>query len=163
MQLNEIALRLQKKAGLVPYIFNGQEYEYLCMVSSNPTFGGPDPMLSKGSVDPGESFEEAPIREAEEELGLIKSNMVRSTFTSIWDDILRGYTQSYQFKYFAVEVKDKTSFTKPHFETKHTLWMTLDDFKQRGRDIHLPILQRLDLILNATPATRSKTRKHGYK
>ena len=53
-----------KKAGLIPYFFNEEKgaYEYLMMISSNAAFGGPDPMISKGGQDTGETDQETALK-----------------------------------------------------------------------------------------------------
>ena len=66
-----------KRAALIPYFIhpNG-EVEMMFMQPSDDLYGGPDPQLAKGKVDPTDAtVEEAAIREASEELGLRRDNM----------------------------------------------------------------------------------------
>lgn len=138
MLLNEISG--VQKAGFVPYVME-KEPLFLFMVSSNPTFGGSLPMISKGHVETGEDIEEAAYREAEEELGLIRSNVV-SAFKG-WSGQLSGFDAHYTLTIYCGMVSSQSDFNEPHFETKETVWMTLDQFKKRGRKSHVPIVQNL--------------------
>ena len=65
------------KAGLIPFYFDKSigKFKYLMMVSSDAAYGGDKPMISKGGQDPGESNRATALREAEEELGLVLSNL----------------------------------------------------------------------------------------
>lgn len=142
MQLQEIKpLRESEeaplgKAGLIPYIIVDGEPEFLTMTSSDATYGGDKPMLSKGGIDPGETPEQAAIREAEEELGLRRSNLAGPVKLAL-SDTIRGMQGEYQMDIFYAPVRSKTDFDKPHYETLHTTWMTLEDLRREGRGSHL--------------------------
>jgi 8-oxo-dGTP pyrophosphatase MutT (NUDIX family) len=129
MKLNEVSTRKPRdKAGIIPYHGN----KCLFMISSDPTFGGPDPAVAKGGIDSGENILQAAVREGEEELGLKKSNFVNAPFKA-WEGEIKGLLNSYTMHVFAVEVKDPTDFDTPHYETEQTVWMTREEFAKNGR------------------------------
>lgn len=132
MRLTEIA-KAPKKAGLIPYVIEDGVPVFMFMKSSDANFGGDAPMISKGHIDEGESAKEAAVREAEEELGLKRSNMVTSTLKEVWHGELSGQTETYVMVIYTCQVKDKANFGKPHYETESVHWMTNDDFQTRGR------------------------------
>lgn len=145
LDLKEYYMR-EKKAGLIPYYYDEKtkSYKYLFMVSSDPKFGGPRPMISKGTVEDGEELFIAAIREAQEELGFIKEN-TDGSYIRIYDEhvILRsGY--EYDLTIFAVRISDRKMFDKPGFETKYTVWMTNESFSKKGRKDHAPIVNFLE-------------------
>lgn len=122
-----------KKAGIIPFIItDGGVVEMLFMVSSDPKFGGPDPMCSKGHIDPGETPEQAAIREGIEELGLKESNFAGEPY-HLMDQEIQGLCNSYGLRMYAVQVKSKEDFDEPHYETERTEWMTWADYYQKGR------------------------------
>lgn len=63
------------KAGAVIFTLKPKPL-VLLLKSSNPSFGGPAWQLPKGSIDPGEEAYQAAIREANEEAGLMESDIV---------------------------------------------------------------------------------------
>ena len=128
------------KAGIIPYYISNGRIEMLFMISSDPRFGGPDPMISKGHIDEGESPLQCAIREGEEELGLLRSNIREGSIHLISQGLMTGMDDSYiQFTY-ACQVLSKDAFVKPHYETKETVWMTAEEFARKGRLIHLSLV-----------------------
>lgn len=136
----------ERKAGFIPYFFDKSvgKFKYLMTVSSDARFGGDKPMVSKGGQDPGETDEETALREAEEELGLVRSNLY-----GYWHLSKTSY-KNYRLSIFAGEVKDISNFTKPCYETAHTLWMTAEDFLKDGREDHRSFIEQLEGILQET-------------
>lgn len=130
-----------KKAGFLPYVLMADGPLFMFMVSSNAYYGGDRPMISKGQVEVDEDDETAAIREAEEELGLIRANL-RSSFRA-WSEVCSGMCSSYLMTIYAGEVIDQSRFNTPHFETKETVWLTLQQFKERGRASHVPIVEQI--------------------
>lgn len=96
-------------------------------------------MIAKGHIDAGENCEQAAIREASEELGLKKNNIIGNPFL-VWKKEISGLVESYDFAVFAVNVKDTTDFDKPDYETKAVHWMTLEQFIASGRTSHHEIV-----------------------
>lgn len=122
-----------KKAGVIPYIRTERGVEMLFMVTSDAKFGGPDPMIGKGNIDPGETPEQAGLREGHEELGLKESNFANTPFL-VKDLEIQGLCgDPYTMRIFAVEVKSKDDFDVPHYETDHTVWMTGVEYFNKGR------------------------------
>lgn len=134
------------KAGLIPFYFDKSigKFKYLMMVSSDAAYGGDKPMISKGGQDPGESNRATALREAEEELGLVLSNL-QGCF-----DVGKSSSKSYKLFVFAGEILDISNFTKPCYETEYTLWMTAEEFYEKGREDHHCFVKQLEGILHNT-------------
>jgi 8-oxo-dGTP diphosphatase len=73
--------------------------------------------LPKGKLDPGESFEEAALREVEEETGL-RCRLVRELPAVEYE--VRGRPK--QVRYWAMEVEDETPFV-PNDEVDEVRWL----------------------------------------
>lgn len=139
MRLSEI--QTLQKAGFIPYVLEDGEPLMLFMIASNPQFGGTKPMISKGHVEKNEDLKEAAIREAEEELGLKPTNITHVEFG--WSGNITGFDDDYTLTIFIGEVSYKENFGKPHYETKETVWLTLEQFKKQGRTSHVPIVEHV--------------------
>lgn len=120
------------RAGLLPYVIENDRVKFLLMKPSDARFGGPEFQIAKGKIEQGETEEEAAVREAEEELGLIRSNIGPVEFLGNY----LGRTSM-----FITEVKDRSKFNKPHFETSETVWLSLPEFDIIGRKLHLHVIQ----------------------
>ena len=122
------------RAGLVPYFVekNGT-IKMMFMRPSNYVYGTFTYQLAKGKVeDEDETFYDAAIREAQEELGLFKSNIIKTEEVGNF----MGRTMVYVSK-----VKNKDMFGMYSDETESTKWMTLDEFMDEGRELHKPVVQ----------------------
>ncbi|RWZ87260.1 MAG: NUDIX hydrolase [Hydrotalea sp. AMD] len=121
------------RAGLVPYYKDNNGTIYMMfMRPSDSEFGGFVYQLAKGKVeDEDETFYDAAIREACEELGLFKSNIIKTEEVGNF----MGRTMVYVSK-----VKNKELFGQPSFETESTKWMTLEEFMDEGRELHRPVV-----------------------
>lgn len=148
MRLTEIA-KAPKKAGLIPYIIEGGKPVFMFMKSSDASYGGDAPMISKGHIDDGESAKEAAIREAEEELGLKRSNMIASTLKEVWRGEFSGQTETYVMGIYACQVKDKVNFGKPHYETESVHWMTNEEFQKHGRSSQRKIVAKANTAVSS--------------
>lgn len=131
------------RAGLIPWIRDGDELKYLMMISSNPKYGGPRPMISKGKIEENESKLEAAIREAEEELGLIRYNM-KGEPDLLADERVTLRSGSYDLTVYGVQIYDRHEFDKWCSETEYTEWHTLNSFKEFGRRDHIKYVQILE-------------------
>lgn len=132
-----------KKAGVIPYIQTERGLEMLFMVTSDFKYGGPDPMIGKGNIDPGETPEQAGLREGHEELGLKESNYANTPFL-VKDSEIQGLCgDPYSMRILAVEVKNKEDFDVPHYETAYTIWLTKDEYLEQGRRNQLEFVTRL--------------------
>ena len=138
------------RAGLIPYM-RGEDgnLRYLMMVSSDPKFGGPRPMISKGKIEEGESKLEAAVREAEEELGF-KVRNARGTLIEVADERVTLHSASYDLAVFGVEIMDRYDFDKWCDETEFTTWMTLESFRQKGRKDHVKYVEKLEEIVRTS-------------
>ena len=150
MKLKEIAEAIRPplrharpKAGFIPYFINPEnnEIEFLFMVSSDPLFGGSDPAIAKGKIDKGESERDAALREAEEELGWKKENLISHSVKPGWVGEMTGLDAHYTMSVFIGEVKSKSNFNSPDDEVSETKWMTLEQFEKDGRKIHRPVVR----------------------
>lgn len=130
--------KVKIKAGMIPFIVKDGEIKMLFQVSSDPDFGGPDPMISKGGVDEGETIYVTAVREASEELGLEWENI--KTLEHWWTSKMYGY----ELNIFVSEVKDPEALIDPHYETKEVQWLTVKEFEQVGRKDHLFIVKYFD-------------------
>lgn len=121
------------RAGVIPfYVHENGKIEMMFMVPSDSRYGGSDPQFCKGKVEKGENHEEAAVREAVEELGLRENNVEWFSYLGIF----LGRTYIY-----ICEVNNKEDFDEPHYETESVHWLTLEDFDNRGRDIHRPVIR----------------------
>lgn len=120
------------RAGLLPYRQDEDEVRFLLMRPSDSRYGGDQFQIAKGKVEDNETTEEAAIREAQEELGLVRGNLL--TFEFLGEYLGRT-------SIFLAEIEDPDNFTDTTFETAETVWLTVTEFQTIGRSLHLPILQ----------------------
>lgn len=136
----------RSRAGLIPFYKDGDEVRYLMMVSSDPKFGGPRPMISKGKIEEDESTLNCAIREAEEELGF-KMRNVRGEILKIYEGREALYSGAYHLTVYGVEIQDLYDFDKWCDETSFIEWHSLQSFKIEGRRDHIKFLQILEDII----------------
>lgn len=120
------------RAGLLPYVIEDGVIKFLFMKPSDHRYGGDRFQIAKGKVEAGETSEQAAIREASEELGLVVDNIHTPTFLGEF----LGRTSVYM-----AAVKNKDLFVEPCSETSDTEWLTLAEYQSVGRALHLPIVQ----------------------
>lgn len=119
------------RAGFLPYRIVNCRVEFLFMLPADERYGGDRYQIAKGKVEEGETALQAALREASEELGLIEDNIVGLTLVGEY----LGRTT-----FFAAQVIDDEAFNEPHFETKDTTWMSVEEFEKVGRELHIPIV-----------------------
>lgn len=124
--------KLVYRAGVIPFIFEGDTLLMLFMRPSSPDFGGDQFQIAKGKVEDKEGFQDAALREGREELGLFKGNVE-------YTDELGTFMG--RTSVFVSKVKEKDMFGEPSFETKETKWMTVEEFLDAGRDLHKPVVK----------------------
>jgi 8-oxo-dGTP pyrophosphatase MutT (NUDIX family) len=127
------------KAGMIPYYIDTDgEIKMLFQESSDPDFGGPDPMISKGGLDKGETLLECAMREGLEELGLTTDNYNEPVH--MWKSTMYGY----ELNVFMCKVKDPDALVEPDYETKAVHWLSLSEFEEVGRPDHKFIVRYFD-------------------
>lgn len=120
------------RAGLIPYIIENRTILMMFMKPSDPDFGGDKFQIAKGKVEEeDESYLQAAIREAKEEIGLFKGNVIKTEEVGTF----MGRTTV-----FVSKVRSKTMFGEPSFETGAVTWMTPEQFQLDGRDLHKPVV-----------------------
>jgi len=146
---DETGYEKRARAGIIPYMRDGSTLRYLVMVSSDPKFGGPRPMISKGKIEPMEGTLDAALREGEEELGLKRRNIRKGTIRDLADERVVLHSGAYDLTLFSCEIIDKYDFGKWCDETEYILWMTLQEFRVDGRKDHVKYIELLEeQILN---------------
>jgi len=141
---DETGYEKRARAGLIPYMRVGSTLQYLMMVSSDPKFGGPRPMISKGKIEPMEGTLDAAIREAEEELGLKKRNIREGSIRDLADERVVLHSGAYSLTLFSCEIIDRYDFGKWCDETEYITWMTLEEFREHGRKDHVKYVELLE-------------------
>ena len=138
------------RAGMIPYM-RGEDgtLEYLMMVSSDPKFGGPRPMISKGKIEDMEDRLEAAIREAEEELGLKRRNIREGSIRDLADERVTLHSGTYDLTLYSCEIMDRYDFGMWCDETEYTVWMTLEEFREDGRKDHIKYVEMLENSVKA--------------
>lgn len=144
-QLNELSQT--QRAGVVPYFYDDGGPVMMFMVSSDADYGGSSPAIAKGHIDTGETAQQAALREGAEELGLRSSNMVDDSISKVWTGQLEGLDEKYILNLFACEIKNKSDFDVPHFETEKTVWLSIEEFRKVGRKSHLFLVEKVASII----------------
>lgn len=133
---------IKNKAGLVPYFIEEDgSVKYMFMIPSKKTFGDRSPAIAKGGVEKGETALQAALREAEEELGLNRSNIDMSTLDKVFEGLIMGRIKLQTLTVYTVRVLDKQDFGSTVDETFATIWLTSDGFKKSGYAPHKFIVQ----------------------
>lgn len=104
------------------------------MIPSDPKYGGPDPQIAKGEVNPDEDITDAAIREVEEELGLVKSNII-SYFLG-YNQEQKSKKGTSKFFVYGINIFDPNNFIDPHWETGSTLWLSENEISTKLRKDH---------------------------
>ena len=147
MSVDEQQYEKKPRAGLIPFLkCDDGKIRYLMMIGSNPKMGGPRPMISKGKIEKNEDTLGAAIREAEEELGFKPRNK-RGEYLHLFDGRIQLFSGAYNLTVYGVEIQDKYDFDKWCEETEYTEWMTLQEFKERGRRDHVQFVETLEKIV----------------
>lgn len=129
------------RAGAIPYIIHPEtgEVEMLFMVPATTDYNAdvPEltmPQIAKGRIERFENPLPAAIRECIEELGLVEANV---------DTIIEGGVVLGRTHIFAFKIKEKSNFTGFSSETARTLWLTHDQFMDKGRELHKSVVDTL--------------------
>jgi len=120
------------RAGVIPFYVKDGVIQMLFMQPSDPKYGGKDFQISKGKLEENETDKEAAFREAGEELGLFKGNIIN-------DHDLGNFLG--RTRVYVAEIKNPDMFGDPHFETGAVKWMSPAEFDKTGRSLHRPIVK----------------------
>ncbi len=122
-----------KKVGLLPLFFDKNKGKVMIclMIPSDPKYGGNEPQIAKGGIEPGENPLQAAIREAWEELGLPPSNIKNIK------ELVK--TQNGKFIWFIAEV-NSMSLEPAGYETGAVVWLCISDAFKQIRSWQKPIL-----------------------
>lgn len=122
------------RAGVIPYyIDESKKVRMMFMKPATQERGGSQFQIAKGKIEDGELPMDAAFREASEELGLLKSNVVNRSSCGIY--LTRTHI-------YAAKINDPELFGVPmETETGDTKWMTMSEFRSEGRELHCPIVE----------------------
>ena len=122
------------RAGVIPYhIDDNKRVRMLFMKPATHERGGLQFQIAKGKIEDGEMPMEAAFREANEELGLLKSNIMKKSDCGVY--LSRTHI-------YAARIEDPELFGVPmESETGDTRWMTINEFRAEGRELHSPIVE----------------------
>ena len=152
MDQDELQYEKRARAGLIPYLRDDKGVlQFLMMVSSNAKFGGPRPMISKGKIEDGEDTLECAIREAEEELGLLRHNLADKPVLVAQERVVLR-SGAYHLTVYAAPIMSRWDFDKWCDETEYTVWMSLDEFREQGRRDHVKYVELLSTTLGENHA-----------
>ena len=123
---------------ILAFIFNGKRFLALRNNSEDPSHGGDFWFTTTGSLERGESEEEAIKREVKEETGLD----VHEVFDLNWGSIYSWGGEDHEEKNFIAFVKKKeVRLSEEHIEYE---WLDLVDFVKRVRwDLNKEELKRV--------------------
>jgi 8-oxo-dGTP pyrophosphatase MutT (NUDIX family) len=122
------------RAGIIPFYVDQSTAYMLFMRPSDPKYGGVYFQIAKGKREDGETDLQAALREGFEELGLLSENI---------EEIIETGTYLGRTTIFLARIKNKENFTNFHFETEETRWLTVEEFKDYGRNLHLPVIKSI--------------------
>ena len=131
--------KISDRAALIPYLIEDGKIFVLFMRPSDPAYGGPLFQIAKGGIDPGEKGPQAAVREADEELGLKKDNLVPGTLKKVTSITQKGFTGNYKMHVYKVQCKSR-KLGKHGFETGEVKWMEWGEFVRRMRKSQLPVV-----------------------
>lgn len=147
---DELQYEKRPRSGLIPYTYREDgTMIFLTMIASDPKFGGPRPMISKGKIEDDEDSLGAAVREAEEELGLKRENII-GPILEIAKERVTLYSGTYLLDVYGCQIMDRYDFGKWCEETEYIEWYSLEEFNEHGRRDHYKYLKMLqDMVLES--------------
>lgn len=122
-----------KKAGLVLYYVKDGDIFFRCMIPSDPQYGGSSPQIPKGSIEEGDSAKFTAVKECIEECGLLPLNLSTIEEFKIYPKM--------KMAIYIGTVANIDSFSKPHWESKWSGWVSYNNDGHKLRDIQQHIFQ----------------------
>lgn len=120
------------RAGLIPFYVDNNEIKMLFMVPTDNEWIDSVPQISKGRIEPGEMIMKSAIREAQEELGLKRSNLLRIEPIGQYSSIM----------FYVGQINNPDDFDEfDPIETKEIKWLTLEQYLEEGRQLHIPVVR----------------------
>lgn len=116
---------MKEKAGTIPYVVINNEVEFLFMIPSDSKYGGSKPQIAKGVIEKNEGIEETAIREAIEEVGILKYEELFK--------VLQVKIKDYILHIYAMHLLDKKTGSF-HYETKEVIWLKEKDIEKVRND-----------------------------
>lgn len=134
------------RGGVIPYQIDDEgNIKMLFMRPSDPAYGGSEWQIAKGKIElDDDDIEAGAFREAEEELGLFTPNTTNRKKIGMF----LGRTTIYIAKVIDPSPSKFGDFTE---ETAGTRWMTPEEFKAEGRDLHKAIVKAAVRAINEPP------------
>lgn len=121
-------MSVQKRAALALFnVASSGDIYFRCMIPSNPDFGGSDPQLPKGQIDPGDTPRYTAVKEAVEEAGLRTENLKYVSHFKTYERM--------RIDVFIGEVHDPDAFGEPGWESSWSGWLNYDTSKDELRSI----------------------------
>jgi len=142
MRLDELEDKRSTRAGLIPYAFKENGLNVYLMIPSDANYGGKEPQIAKGRIDPGEDAKTAALREASEELGLKLDNVTDVEF--LIKDTITGLDETYVMSVFSAKVINPDDFNTPDFETGWAGWIPINEALAIGRNTQRKYLEIID-------------------
>lgn len=124
----------KQKAGIVPFYFVNNEPHMMFMKPSDEKYGGSKFQIAKGHIDKGENPLEAALRECNEELGLVESNI-------IWLEKCGKFFGNHHIYVALLKTNSSKNFDQYTSETGEVTWMNEPSFLEVGREKHRPVVQ----------------------
>jgi 8-oxo-dGTP pyrophosphatase MutT (NUDIX family) len=135
----------QERAGLIPFFRSDDDQVHMMfMMPSDEKYGGKVFQIAKGRVDPGENPFQAAVREANEELGLKEQNIK-------WVKKCGKFLSTHHIYIAEVSTMSDSDYDDPCFETGETKWMTLEEYLESGRTLHVPIVKECFKLFENQP------------
>lgn len=108
------------------------------MVPSDERFGGKYPQFAKGIIEPGYTAKDNAIKEATEELGLKKENLINVDFLF--------FDKQANIHWFYGECSCM-ELDNPHHESLFSFWAELSQARRIIKPLQYPILELLEVEL----------------
>lgn len=109
----KIAKKIAYRSGIIPYTIKNDLIFFCLMVPSNEKFGGRFPQFPKGKIEKNTSPLENAIKEAEEEAGISRNNII---FIELFDS-----DEEKKIIWYLSKLKD-FSLSEPHYESLYSFW-----------------------------------------